>query len=70
MATVPAAIPDTTPVVGIVAIAVLPLVQVPPGVRLASTVELPIQTAVVPRMGVGRGSTVIAAVAIQPVDSV
>lgn len=57
--------PDTT-----VATAVLPLLQVPPGVPSASRVVLPAQTVVRPVIMKGSGFTVITLVMIQPVGKV
>ena len=68
---VPVATPDTVPVRDpTVAIAVLPLVHVPPDVGSFSVVVEPIHTPVEPPMLDGSGLTVIFVVEEQPIDVV
>ena len=67
MITEPAAIPFTTPLASTVAIAVLLLTQVPPGVALLSTVIAPSHTFIRPVIGDGSGLTVKLCERIQPV---
>jgi hypothetical protein len=55
---VPAAIPVTAPVVLTVPMAVVPLLQVPPGVVFDNMVDCPTQVVVVPVMGAGTAFTV------------
>ena len=61
----PLAIPVTTPLISIVATAVLELLQVPPGVASFNAVVKPWQTVVVPVTGES-GFTVTVVVAKQP----
>lgn len=70
MVTLPAAMPDTTPVLLTVAMPVLLLVQVPLGVEEDRVVVLPIQTVVLPVIGLTTGTalTVRVAVAIAAVQ--
>ena len=75
MFAVPAAIPDTNPVVVTVATAVLLLAHTPPAVVLANCVVLFTHTLLVPVIGLtaGNGFTVIAVepnVEIQPLEFV
>jgi hypothetical protein len=68
---VPVDTPLTIPVVSpTVAIAVLPLLQVPPPVPSASVVVAPVHTVVMPVIPAGDGYTVIAIAIVQPVGSV
>jgi hypothetical protein len=63
MVEVPLVTPQATPVEEpIVATAVLPLIQEPPGVVLLSVVQLPIQAKVAPVIAAGSGLTVTTAV--------
>ena len=71
MTVVPNAIPETMPETEpTVAIAVLLLCQVPPGVALLRAIVAPIHTADGPEMAGGNGKTVTVATARQPVLSV
>ena len=71
MLVLPAATPDTRPeVVGMVAIVISLLLQVPPGVVLLRDVVDPAQTAGVPAIAAGVKLTVTPVVVIQPVDNV
>jgi hypothetical protein len=67
MITEPADMPFTTPLASTVAIAVLLLTQVPPGVALLSTVMAPSHTFIRPVIGDGSGLTVKLCERIQPV---
>ena len=67
----PAATPVMTPVKKLaVALAVVPLVQLPPPVALVSVVVVPGQTVIVPVLVTGRGFTVTVPVALQPVGNI
>jgi hypothetical protein len=67
MRDVPVAIPDTTPVVEpMVATAVLPLIQVPPGVPSVSDDVPPIHIERLPAIGAGSGLTVTTTQREQP----
>lgn len=66
MVALPADTPVTVPPLFIVAMLVLLLLQVPPAVSFASVVLLPSQTAIVPVIAPGNGSTVILDVVEQP----
>lgn len=70
MVDVPAVRPLTTPAASMLATVVLLLFHVPSVVVLLSAVVLPAQTEVVPVIDAGNGSTVMLAVALQPVPSV
>jgi hypothetical protein len=67
MITEPADIPFTTPLASTVAMAVLLLTQVPPGVALLSTVIAPSHTFIRPVISDGSGLTVKLCERIQPV---
>ena len=67
MEVVPAAAPAATPAAVMVAMALLPLLQVPPAEVSASAVVMPMHILVLPVTGPGKGFTVTERRAIQPV---
>ena len=69
MVLVPAVTPVTTPLAAIVAMAVVPLVQVPPAGVPVRAVDDPSHTVSVPSIGLGSGVTVTTVVLLQPEPS-
>ena len=63
--TVPASMPDDVTV----AIAALPLLQVPPATVLLSKVVIPVHAVLLPVIVAGSGCTVTTLVVLQPVDN-
>ena len=70
MVSIPAEIPDTTPLPDIVAITVLLLVQVPPEIVSFSVIKEPSQTVFVPVIEAGAGFTETVIEMVQPVGKV